>query len=119
MDNSERQSEDKRLGFNEIIPGSHLPGDTGEHTVNIPEFDLNRQMMADHRKLASAKRRGPGGKSTPDDNIACQVEQTGDMAPAYHSFIGNLFTDTNADQQAIIGQIVKRDIERLCRGYTP
>ena len=51
----------RRLGFREIVPGcntAHSEEGTGGGAV--PQFDLGRQTMANHRKVVAATRKGPG-----------------------------------------------------------
>jgi len=101
-----------RLGFNEIVPGlsatpkAHCAQPDQDSGVHIPEFDLGQQMMARHRRAATAKRRGPG------------QQKQADVAPAPHVPAARTqsawSTVTVPQHNAIIADIVARDLARLC-----
>jgi hypothetical protein len=104
-----------RLGFNEIIPG--LSSAPEEHSVqpdqdigiHIPEFDLGQHMMARHRRAATAMRRGPGQQKQADVEPEANVQAARPkQAQAAWS------TVTVPQHNAIIADIVARDLARLC-----
>jgi hypothetical protein len=79
--------------------------DTHQEVTGIPQFDLAEQIMAEQRKVAATRRKGPGrtadapkeGRSEP---AALPVE------PALLS----------SEEEKVIAEIVARDIQQLCRG---
>ena len=78
-------------------------------STDIPKFDLADQIMAEHRKNTSIRRKGPAKKAKhpkkqhPAELIARNVEP------------GPIVSGP----QQIIAEIVARDIENLCIGNTP
>ncbi len=104
-----------RLGFNEIIPGSSSVGE--EHSAQqktgplIPEFDLEQHTMAQQRRSTAAKRRGPGqqrqSEAEPEFDLElARPEQTPVAWPSI----------SVPRYNAIIADIVARDLARLCGG---
>ncbi len=75
----------------------------------IPRFNLAEEIMAEQRKVTSAKRKAPGLKSvTPS-----QQEKT--MESIRHAVIPP--TPLFLKQQQIIAEIVAKDIAKLCRDF--
>jgi len=70
----------------------------------IPEFDLANQIMAQHRRQTAGKRKAPGKTVEPllRENKNYNARQR--------------FTKMQVPNNEIIREIVKRDIEKLCRG---
>ena len=104
-----------RLGFNEIIPGlSSAPEEPHaqqeqEAGVHLPEFDLGQQMMARHRRAATAKRRGPGQQKQAD------VAPEADVPAARPKQAQTAWSTVTVPQHnAIIADIVARALARLC-----
>ncbi len=70
----------------------------------IPEFDLAEEILAEQRKIAGMRRKGPGGRSGPltppagSKPVSYAVERTDPVS---------------SQQQEIIVEIVARDIEKL------
>lgn len=83
--------------------------DPMQETNEILEFDLARQIMAEHRKITAVKRKGPGKKSTPVlKNHPAEL------------IARNVYQDSSAlGPEQIIAEIVARDIENVCLGKTP
>ncbi len=108
-----------RLGFHEIVPGLGT-GDTGEqpsHPIEIPEFNLNHQMMARHRKATATRRVGPKQK-TPDEGQKTPVADATSpvqMEPVRSDLIwaNTPFPDVNV----LVADMVRSDIDRLCRAW--
>ena len=96
------------LGFYEIVPGDIENETESERHPDIPRFDLNRQSMAAHRRMATARRKGPGNRKAP-------APAHDAAAPAWTpvSAISGLFSPR---PDPLIVAIVRRDIQRLCRG---
>ena len=84
---------------------SHSPSEDGQ--PKVPKFDLADEIMAEHRKIASVKRKSPNKIIEPLRPIDTSKGQT-DTA-------SNPISETIEEKQAI-RDIVARDIERLCRG---
>jgi len=73
----------------------------------IPTFDLGERILAEQRKVAAVKRKGPGMRGTAPTVIpqAQPASDTDGRAGAELS-----------ERDRIIAEIVARDIDRLCRG---
>ena len=94
------------------VPAKDMPAeptDKGQKESEIPKFDLAEEIMAEQRKVTSARRKAPGktveaGKQEQEaESVDYIVEQPTPMA---------------LERQQIIAEIVARDIEKLCRGNT-
>ncbi|MHC4169385.1 MAG: hypothetical protein ACYSWQ_20755 [Planctomycetota bacterium] len=70
----------------------------------IPKFDLAEQIMSEHRKNASVKRKGPA-KTVRSPKRELKVDPVGRAAEQHLMPVG---------QEQVIADIVARDIERLC-----
>ena len=81
----------------------------GQKESEIPKFDLAEEIMAEQRKVTSARRKGPG-----KDVEARKPEQEAESV----DYIGEQPTPMALERQQIITEIVARDIEKLCRGNT-
>ncbi len=71
----------------------------------IPKFDLAEQIMAEQRKNASVRRKGPAKRVRPPKQPR-KVEQISHAIRLQPVSLG---------QEQVITEIVARDIERLCR----
>ena len=71
----------------------------------IPKFDLAEEIMAEHRKVTSKRRRSP-------QEITDAQKQTAKPETARHAI--RHFETIPLEQIQIIREIVARDIERLC-----
>lgn len=85
--------------------------DQPKKTSSIPEYDLGKQMLAAQRKNTAAKRGAPGQKAPiPIQSIA---------TPVPVKSAGKAYTKqappADLQSDAIIREIVARDIARLCR----
>ena len=73
----------------------------------IPQLDLDKQILAEQRKVTSGKRRGPGNKSK---------SPTASAETAAPPSRAALQPGTElAERDPVIAEIVARDIERFCR----
>ena len=72
----------------------------------IPKFDLAEQIMSEHRKNASVKRKGPARKVQPSKREP-KLELV-NRAVVPHAM--------PPGRERVIADIVARDIERLCTG---
>ena len=121
------QGKDNVLRGGDIIPG--VSSDSGEINQtsldsanapkvepkngaksDIPQFDLANDIMAEQRKITAVRRKGPGSKppaakekEPATEKVAPNTKPVQVPAPMAH-----------ADK--IIADIVRRDIERLCKG---
>jgi hypothetical protein len=113
-DNESAGKEEKKiLRAEDIIPPFNTRPDDEENkaqnSVNprhaIPVFDLAEEIMAEHRKLVSAKRKSPAVESLK-------------VADSFKKREDKNYTDTaeTSETDRIITEIVARDIEGLCRG---
>ena len=115
--NSEKKTpssqDGKRLTLEDIIP---LSAETERKPLqnDIPSFDLAEEIMAEHRKIISTKRKSPGQKS--DTQIEPKSQQI-EPQPVSRPIISQLEPVLPIPDQ-IIAEIVARDIERLCWGNT-
>jgi hypothetical protein len=79
----------------------------GQKESEIPKFDLAEQILAEQRKVSSARRKAPSPKAEAPkqeqqlESVDYLVEQPSPAA---------------LERQQIIAEIVARDIEKLCRG---
>jgi len=78
----------------------------GRKTSDIPQLDLDKQILAKQRKVTSVRRKGPGAKSKAPAKIA-------EIASPVRRAIRAV--PELPEQDRIIAEIVARDIERLCR----
>lgn len=76
-----------------------------EERNGIPKFDLAEQIMAEHRKNSSVRRKGPSMKAKSEQQKAKYKPLGGPIRSQLVSF----------GQEQVIADIVARDIERLCR----
>lgn len=101
----------QRLGFHEIVPG-HQTGNTEEQGADgVPEFDLDHQMMARHRRETAQRRRGPGQRVTQEPQPIHQSTEPMTEKQASHWWLNIKQTSSR-----VIGDIVAQDIASLCRG---
>lgn len=98
----------KQIRKDTISPSKN---DKQEKISNIPEYDLGKQMLAAQRKNTAAKRGAPGQKAPiPIKSVAASAP----VKPARR-------VDTkqappiDIQSEAVIREIVARDIARLCR----
>ncbi|HUV67348.1 MAG TPA: hypothetical protein VMW24_25885 [Sedimentisphaerales bacterium] len=78
-----------------------------DEPMGIPKFDLAEQIMAEQRKVAATRRKGPGRKTN-----AVKREIPEPWAPV--SALEPVRLSSEAEQ--IIAEIVARDIRQLCGG---
>ena len=80
------------------------PVETDQQTSEIPRFDLAEEIMAEQRRITAIRRRAPGEKDE-----AQRQEREAELAG--HT-IGQP-SPALSEQEQIIAEIVRRDIERL------
>jgi hypothetical protein len=98
------------LRAKDIIPGSAGPAGKGEGVSNtdIPRFDLAEDIMAEHRRLTSVRRKGPGSPEMA--NLISPAVVVVRQPQSIRGFSGGF----NYISDPIIADIVTRDIERFC-----
>lgn len=112
-----------RLGFHEIVPGydGEMPLDHNAES-SIPKFDLSRQLLVDERRESAARRQGPGQKresvqvnSAPIGSAELSPEEGPALvsSPRAESRV-SAYRHPVIQRYAIVEDIVRRDIERLC-----
>jgi hypothetical protein len=94
------------------------PEDVMQERNGIPKFDLAEQIMSEHRKNASVKRKGPA-KTVRSPKRELKVDPVGHAVELHLMPVGvghavelHLMP---VGQEQVIADIVARDIERLCR----
>jgi len=83
------------------------PQEVARQGSGIPTFDLGRQILAEQRKAAAVKRKGPGIRGAAPPGIS-QAQLASDAD-------GRVGAELS-ERDRIIAEIVARDIGRLCRG---
>ena len=76
-----------------------------DKSSGIPKFDLAEQIMAEQRKIAAIRRKGPG-------KITKAQQQKQPVESIAHTVTPPPIL---SEQEQIIAEIVARDIEKLCR----
>jgi hypothetical protein len=92
-----------------LAPGN--PGATAEPSpaacVEIPTYDLAENILAEQRRAAGRRRRGPG--RTEDEPIASA------RATEVKASVSDLASQDLLELQRVVAEIVARDIQQLCR----
>lgn len=76
-----------------------------EERNGVPKFDLAEQIMAEQRKNASVRRKGPARKVQP-------AKRQPEFDPVGYAVTSQ---PVSLGQEQVIADIVAKDIERLCR----
>ena len=77
----------------------------GRQASEIPQLDLDKQILAKQRKATSVKRKGPGAKS----RAAAKTAEVASPGRRAIRAVPEL-----PEEDRVIAEIVARDIERLC-----
>lgn len=80
--------------------------DTSPDEGKIPEFDLADELMAEHRKATTGRRKPPGKK---DKLPSEQLNAEGPRSAGTHQM------PVSSEAEQVIAEIVARDINRLCK----
>lgn len=109
-----------RLGFREMVPSCDAQSPAQEQpdrAVSIPEFDLGRQMMARHRQDTALRRKSPKQQAKaripPLDRVEPEPPPESAQIEAHPGFVWTTYASPT--ENALIAEIVSRDIQRLCR----
>ena len=78
--------------------------------MEIPSYDLAENILAEQRRAAGRRRRGPGLVGAGPCACPGSIGQPRGVAPA------DLASQDLLDLHRVVAEIVARDIERLCRG---
>jgi len=81
--------------------------ETSGQTPEIPSFDLAEEIMAEHRRITSIKRKAPGQKAEAQ-RLKPEVQPVDHIIEEPKQAL--------SEQEKIIAEIVAKDIEKLCRG---
>ncbi len=96
----------------DIIPGvaAAVKGRSaeGRREAEVPSFDLAERIMAEQRKASAVKRKRPGR----NEQVVGEQKKEPSVAARGSMPIGS-------GRDEVIAEIVKKDIERLCRGEEP
>ena len=112
MEDNREQDDKKVLRAQDIIPSSEPKSNGGDDTAVfhyknngtvVPQFDLATEIMAQQRKITSARRKKPENKNQPEE-IKPQIQYTP---------MPDTFSLQVPAYEAIITEIVKRDIQRM------
>lgn len=79
--------------------------------TEIPAYDLAENILAEQRRVATRRRRGPG--KTADEPAASLVAPSFTTRPK--TFASELSSRDLVELRQVVAEIVARDIERLCR----
>jgi hypothetical protein len=90
----------------DVIPPFDKDAQPPEDGVEIPSYDLAENILAEQRRTASRRRRGPGRVGASP----CACPSEGD-----HRGSPLLAPQDLLELQRVVAEIVARDIERLCR----
>ena len=74
---------------------------------DIPKLDLDRQILAEQRKVTSVRRKGPGAKATV--KLPVKAAEVASERIAAIRAVPEL-----AERDRVIAEIVARDIRKLC-----
>jgi len=120
---NEQNAEAPRLGFHEIVPGYDGGMPLDDHAESsIPKFDLSRHLMVNERRESATRRQGPGQKRDPaqvNSEPLKPAELSPDEGPDLVSSRTaeprvSAYRHPVIQRYAIVEDIVRRDIERLC-----
>lgn len=78
--------------------------DTRQEAMEIPQFDLAEEIMAEQRKIATTRRKGPAKRVE-----VAKPEKSEPIAPVVEMFRPSF------EEEEVIAEIVARDIQQLCR----
>ena len=106
MSKAENIKKRKKSSKKKPIEPSTGHEDAMQETNDIPEFDLAKQIMAEHRKITAVKRQGPA-KKTKLPKKKHPVELIARNVKPEPIVLG---------PEQVIAEIVARDIENLCMG---
>ena len=118
---NEHDASAPRLGFHEIVPGydGGVPQDH-DPEICIPEFDLSQKLMVNERRESAARRQGPGKKEDPVPEAeaiqpaASPSHEVAVAVPRPAKPQVSAYRHPVIQRHAIVEDIVRRDIERLC-----
>lgn len=124
---NEHDASAPRLGFHEIVPGfdGGLPEDH-DPEICIPEFDLSQKLMVNERRESATRRQGPGKKQDPvpeaeAESIHPEASPSHEVPVAVAAAVSHpakpqvsAYRHPVIQRHAIVEDIVRRDIERLC-----
>jgi hypothetical protein len=106
------------LRAKDIIPGARPTGKVESNgAVDIPQFDLAQDIMAEHRRLIASRRRSPSSiiERVPGiENRESSLPPKGRVEASVEHRVPSI--EFTSQWDPIIADIVTRDIEQLCKG---
>jgi hypothetical protein len=81
--------------------------DAMDKATDIPKFDLAEQIMAEQRKVAATRRKGPGKRVDAPKRQRLEPVGPAVVEPS----------PVSSEEEKVIAEIVARDIQDLCRGH--
>ncbi len=93
----------------DVIPPFDKNAQPLEDGVEIPSYDLAENILAEQRRAAGQRRRGPGRVGAGP--CACPPV----LGQSQGSALADLASQDLLELQRVVAEIVARDIERLCR----
>ena len=101
-----RVGDPKVLRAMDVIPPFDKSARPREDGMEIPSYDLAENILAEQRRAAGRRRRGPG--RVEDEPAAPAPVGAKNLSPL-------LASQDLLELQRVVAEIVARDIERLCR----
>jgi len=138
MDQSGKPQRGRVLRATDVIPPFDKDAQPPEGGVEIPSYDLAENILAEQRRAAGRRRRGPGrvgaepagpafagatgpqthtsalGRGSPTQNFALEAQSPTHASPVQGPTQVLPVQDLLALQR-VVAEIVARDVERLCR----
>lgn len=112
MDGTDHKDRPKRgrvLRATDVIPPFDKNAQPPEDGVEIPSYDLAENILAEQRRAAARRRRGPG--RVDEEPVASAHAGAKDLSP----LPSRIASQDLLELQRVVAEIVARDIERLCR----
>jgi len=100
----------------DVIPPFDKDAQPPEDGVEVPSYDLAENILAEQRRAAGRRRRGPGQVAfEPVGPIPVGATGPQTQTSAFGSPTHALPVQDLLELQHVVAEIVARDIERLCR----
>jgi hypothetical protein len=109
MDRTDRPQRGRVLRATDVIPPFDKDARPPEDGVEVPSYDLAQNILAEQRRAAGRRRRGPG--RSEQELVAPGHIGAKNLSP----LSSGLASQDLLELQRVVAEIVARDIERLCR----
>lgn len=115
MDHDSKPKRGKVLRAADVMPPFDKSAQPPEDGVEIPSYDLAENILAEQRRAAGRRRRGPG--RVEDEPVTPAPVGANHYSPVQGAkgFSPLLASQDLLELQRVVAEIVARDIERLCR----